>query len=261
MPLATAYSLLPDRFADDRQGAILAGLKRAGYRIVHGLGGPKSPNDVLVTWTLHRGCKENAARAFEAAGGRTIVCEEAYFRRVRGEKHFAIALGDHNGAGRWRIGGPERWESFGIGLKPWRKDGEHIIVREQRGIGSARMASPPLWHDQAIARLRQLTHRPIVLRRHPRNAPDQEPLETALANCWAVVTWASAIAAQALALGVPVFYEAPHIVCAGACRRGVEQIETPLKGDRLPALERLAWAQWSMSEIACGDPFRTLLGK
>ncbi len=75
--MATAYSLLPKRFADGRHGAVLAGLKRAGYRIVHGPGAPKSPDDVLVTWTVHRGSKENAARAFEAAGGRTIVCEEA----------------------------------------------------------------------------------------------------------------------------------------------------------------------------------------
>ena len=257
--LANAFSLLPERFADGRHGAIEAGLEAAGWRIKRGYGPPRSPDDVLVTWTVHRGAKEMAARAFEAAGGRVVVCEEAYFREIRGERHFAIALHDHNGAGRWRCGGSERWESFGIELKPWRNRGEHVVVREQRGIGSKRMASPPLWHDNAIARLRAISKRPVTLRRHPKTAPDQPPLVEALKGAHAVVTWASSIAAQALVLGVPVFYEAPRIVCAGACNRGLEGIEAPTKPDRLPALERLAWAQWSVREITRGDAFRFLL--
>jgi hypothetical protein len=259
--LPTAYSFLPDRFADDRQGAIETGLAAAGWRIKKGYGAPRSPDDVLVTWSVNRGAKESAVRAFEAAGGRVVVCEDAYFREVRGERHFALALHDHNGAGHWRCGGPERWESFGIALRPWLSHGEHILVREQRGIGSARMASPPLWHDQAIARLRGLSQRPIKLRRHPKFVPDQPPLSEALKGAHAVVTWASSIAAQALVLGVPIFYEAPRIVCASACHRGLEKIETPAKPDRLPALERLAWAQWSVREIARGDAFRFLLAR
>lgn len=225
---------------------------------------------MLVTWTVHRGAKEGAARAFEAAGGRVVVCEEAYLRTVRGERHFAIALHDHNGAGRWPHhhdgGGPERWESFAIPLQPWRRDGRHVLVREQRGIGSVRMASPPLWHDTVSARLRRLTRRPVVLRAHPRSrlypelARGQAPLDEALAGCWAVVTWASSLAVHALIAGVPVLYEAPHFVCAGACGRGIESIEAPPTPDRLPAFERLAWAQWSVGEIASGEPFRFLLG-
>ena len=74
-----------------------------------------------------------------------------------------------------------------------------------------------------------------------------------------MAAWASGIAARALVLGVPVFYEAPAIVCAGACTRGLEGIESPRTPDRLPALERLAWAQWSVSEIARGLPFEYLL--
>lgn len=259
--LANAFSLLPDRFADGRHDAIEAGLEAAGWRIKRGYEPPRSPDDVLVTWTVHRGAKENSARAFEAAGGRVVVCEEPYFREIRGERHFAMALHDHNGAGRWRCGGPERWESFGILLKPWQCHGEHILVREQRGIGSERMASPPLWHDHAIARLRDLSKRPVMLRRHPKNAPKQPPLAEALKGVHAVVTWASSIAAQALVLGVPVFYEAPRIICASACIRGLAKIEVPAKPDRLPALERLAWAQWSLREIARGDPFQFLLAR
>ena len=198
MPIA--YSILPDRFADDRHGTIERGLEAAGWRVKRGPGMPRGPEDLLVTWTVHRGHKERAARAFEAAGGRVLVCEEAYFREVNGERHFALALCDHNGAGRWPVGGPERWESFGIALEPWRRQGRHVLVREQRGIGSAKMMSPPLWHDDATRRLQALTGRPIVFRAHPKSrmypetAATQPTLEAALRDCHAVVTWASAIA-------------------------------------------------------------------
>ncbi|MEE9209064.1 MAG: hypothetical protein V3U23_01330 [Kiloniellales bacterium] len=259
-----AFSILPNRFADQRHEIIENGLEAAGWRVRRGFGMPRGPKDLLVTWTVHRGPKENAARSFEAAGGRVLVCEEAYFRIVNGESHVALALHDHNGAGQWHAGGPERWESFNIPLAPWRKGGRHILLREQRGIGSTPMASPPLWHDGAARRLKGLTARPVLFRAHPKSrlypevAATQPSLEAALVDCHAVVTWASAIAARALVAGVPVFYEAPTLVCAGACRRGLEDIEAPRHPDRLPALERLAWAQWSLAEIASGLPFRYL---
>ena len=260
-----AFSLLPTRFADRRHEIILRGLERAGWRVSEGTGHPRDGRDILVTWTVHRGAKEDAARAFEAEGGRVVVCEEAYLRYLRGEPAFALALHDHNGAGRWSVGGPERWDSFGIALQPGRRAGAHILVAEQRGIGSRRMASPPLWHDDVTARLKAMTRRPIQFRAHPKSrlyprlAQTQAPLEAALAEAHAVVTWAGSIAVRALIAGVPVCFEAPEIVCAGACARGIAGIEAPATPDRLPALERLAWAQWRVSEIESGAAFRWLL--
>lgn len=265
--MPTAFSILPERFADARHAAIETGLKKAGWRVEKGFGLPRGGDDLLVTWTRHRGHRESCATAFEAAGGRVAVCEEGYIREVRGRRHFALALDDHNGAGRWRVGDARRWESFGIAPAPWRRGGRTILLREQRGIGSARMASPPLWHDDAARRLERLTQRPVVFRPHPRSrlyaaaAKAQPPLDAALAEAHAVVTWASSLAVQALIAGVPVFYEAPHIVCAGACTRGLEEIDDPPRPDRRPAFERLAWAQWSLDEIASGDAFRFLLAE
>ncbi len=261
----TAYNLLPSRFADGRHETILGGLRRAGWRIAEGPGHPRCRQDLLVTWTRHRGAKEDAARAFEAAGGQVLVCEEAYLRQVRGERAFAISLHDHNGAGRWRPGGPERWTSFGIELRPWRRAGTHILLAEQRGIGSRRMASPPLWHDDAGARLKRLSKRPVLFRAHPKSrlypelAQAQGSLDEALTGAHALVIWAGSAAVRALIQGVPVFYEAPELICAGACQRGLDDIEIPAYPDRLPALERLAWAQWNVSEIASGAPFDWLM--
>ena len=68
-----------------------------------------------------------------------------------------------------------------------------------------------------------------------------------------------ACAPAALAAGLPVFFEAPTIVTAGAAERGIERIERPAYPARRPVFERLAWAQWSLQEVAAGLPFRHLL--
>lgn len=256
-----AFSLLPDRFEDGRHTAMENGLRAVGYRVERGAGKPQSPDDAMITWNIHSG-RERTAREFEAAGGRVIVAEEAYFRAVNGEKHFALALGGHNGAGRWNVGGPERWERFGVPLAPWREEGTHVIVRGQRGIGSSEMASPPNWHETMAARLRGFTKRPIVIRLHHklRNEPVGHGLDHALKDCHAVVTWASSIAPRALAKGCPVFICAPRSI-ALACSAGrlPDDIEKPARPDRLPMFERLAWAQWGMSELASGAAFDHLL--
>ena len=186
------------------------------------------------------------------------LAKDPYWRR----EEFAIAIGDHNGAGRWYVGGPERWQRMNVRLWPWRKQGgRHVLVREQRGIGSALMASPkrPMWHEDVMKRLRAVTDRPIRLRKHSGVKTPATPLLDDLAGCHAVVTWASSMAVRALTFGVQVFYEAPHWICEDAGVRGIQDIESPDYGDRIPAFERLAWAQWHVDEIAAGLPFDYLL--
>lgn len=86
-----------------------------------------------------------------------------------------------------------------------------------------------------------------------------EPLSAHLLNAWAMVVHTSNAATEALIAGVPAFFDGPHLVTEGAAQQGIEGIERPALPDRLPALQRLAWAQWSMREITRGDPFAHLL--
>jgi hypothetical protein len=212
-----------------------------------------------VTWNRHRAEVEAAALACEARGGRVVVCEEAYTRRLTAEPHIAMALDAHNGAGRWFAGGPERWRRLGIDLKPWRRGGRHVLVCAGRGMGQPGLREPTGWGDEVCRRLTRLTERPLRLRRHPGKGYAARPLERDLADAWAVVVWSSNAATQALAAGVPAFFEGPRIVTEGAAERGIAGIETPALLARAPVFERLAWAQWSLDEVAAGLPFRHLL--
>ena len=274
--MPTAFSLVPHRFGDGRDCAILEGLRAVGFA-VRDLGQrrgqgpgdwlrPRDDRDVLVTWTVHRGALEACRDFFEEHGGRVIVAEEAHVRRVPdgpfpGDTYFSLCLHDHQG--RWHAGGPERWASWNIEIEPWRRHGARVLVREQRGIGSTLMASPRDWHLRAAEGLRALTGRPVETVVHPKTlkrrglpSPGNDEI---FADAWCVVTWASHMGTQALLHGVPVIARAPRFFLQDACGDRLDQIDDPPRPPRGPAFERFAWAQWSMTEIRDGTAFDHLL--
>ncbi|HEY6021946.1 MAG TPA: hypothetical protein VIY48_19415, partial [Candidatus Paceibacterota bacterium] len=102
---------------------VLRGLKRCGYDVVEAPKQEPNENDILVTWNrLHT--VDPHAKRYEAAGAKVVVCENGWI----GKDTYAISLGQHNGAGWWRVGDANRWSSFGIEVKPYRTKGEHILV-------------------------------------------------------------------------------------------------------------------------------------
>ncbi len=267
--MPTVYSILPDRFEDGRHNSILSGLQKIGYKVKVSRGPPKGKDDVLLTWTKHRGHKENAVNDFERAGGRAIICEESPLKGIAKVKMFSLCLHDHNGAGHWYVGSKDRWPSFGIEMKPWRSQfpleavhGHHILVAGQRGIGSVKMASPTNWHENAATAVRQYTRRPIKVRPHPKSRSGPLPtttLDQDLKDAFAVVVWSSGVGTQALLEGIPVFYMAPHYFLADAADSNLTNVDAPSTPDRLPAFEKFAWSQWTVPEIESGKAFDCLL--
>jgi hypothetical protein len=112
-----------------------------------------------------------------------------------------------------------------------------------------------------MKRLTQITSRSIKYRQHPGNNDKEIGLDKALDECYALVVWSSSEAGRALLRGYPCFYEAPNHVCELAMKRGIDEIEYPLRNNiaRERAFNKLAWAQWSVDEIASGEPFKLLL--
>jgi hypothetical protein len=222
---------------------------------------PARPGDVLITWNrYHR--YHQAAVDFRRGGGTVLVTENGFIGRdENGRQLYQIARNFHAGFGSWHEGPEDRWSPLGIALKPWRTDGRHVLVCLQRGIGTAPVASPPpeqlaRWATEAL----RLCGRPVVVRWHPETDKGrrQPPLEEQLAGAWCCVIWTSSAGVRALVEGVPVFYVAERWALESIARPGIGDLETPFLGERLPALRRLAWAQWRVSEIETGAPFRAL---
>lgn len=232
----------------DRREMFAEGLRSLGYSIANG-GSPR-PGDVLVTWNRY-GPSDCAARQYEAAGASVIVAENGYMGKAwKGSAWFALSLGQHNGAGRWTVGGPKRWDSLGVELAPWRTGGDEVVVLPQRGIGPRGVAMPRDWPAARYGRVRP----------HP-GLRACVPLEDDLARARCVVTWGSGAALKALAMGIPVFHAMPQWIGAPAAlpldRLGCEPKRDD--ADRLAMFRRLAWAMWRDSEIETGDAFRWLM--
>lgn len=237
-----------------------AGLEAAGYPLVDD---PKlvGAGDVLVMWNRYASYDDIGKRA-KARGARVLIAENGYIGKdADGIQHYSLARDYHHGFGSWYVGVEDRWAALGIETKPWRQRGTHVLVCAQRGIGPDGIASPPNWAQETAQRLSRMTKRPIRIREHPESRTLRQPvpaLELDLEDCHALVTWTSTVGVKAIVAGVPVFYCAKHTIFESASKR-LDNIEAPWIGPRKEMLHRLAWAQWSVAEIASGLPFRYLL--
>jgi hypothetical protein len=235
-----------------RSDAFTAGLQRCGFRVQRGT--PTSPlaGDILVTWNRY-GAVDRAARMFEQRKLPVIVAENGYLgHELKGRRIYALARNHHNGAGTWPVGGPERWEKLGVELRPWRTEGETVIL-PQRGIGPPGVAMPIKW-PREVAHLGRT-------RKHPGANKEALPLEIDLGRAGRVVTWGSGGAIKALTMGIPVFFAMPQWI-GGAAARPLKDIKRgPLIDDaaRLAMFRRLAWAQAELDEIASGEAIKRLL--
>jgi hypothetical protein len=231
------------------------GLAALGFKVSDNMGHRPKPGDVLLIWNRN-GPRHPLAGSWERAGAKVVVAENGWIAG-RG-KFYAVCLGHHNGAGTWRVGETDRWPLMGVEIKPWRERGDRIVILASRGIGEPGIAQPHDWPRQIVHSLKKRTRRPVVLRPHPGDSHAR--IEDAMAGAHAVVTWASGAAVKAIALGIPAFHAMPKWIGAGAARPIEHDLEDPFLGDRFPMFRRLAWAQWTDSEIRSGEALRHLCG-
>ena len=269
MPIA--YCLVREQ-PHYRRDAFLSGLRAAGYQLRTAANGLEERGNVMVGWNRY-GTQAVLADRFEAAGGTYLCAENAYIwtggispHHLKGPRPaYALARGYHNDSTVVRMGQGDRWSVLGVPVQPWRTAGEHVLVCENRPFGAPGRAMPAGWAQDVAGRLRKLTKREVRIRPHPGNNPPAKPLADDLAGAWACVIWSSSAGVHALVAGVPVICEAPFWICKETAftffhedylgRVNLSQMDV----NRTIALQRLAWAQWSVEEIASGEPFRHLL--
>lgn len=235
-----------------RREAFNQGLQAAGFKVVPALPDPR-PGDLLIGWNRYGGTHETA-QAFERAGAGVLIVENGHLGKGwRGGEWFAMSLDHCGGAGSFAPGGHERWDSWSIELAPWRTGGRETVICAQRGIGEPGIASPPGWAESVQRRIGGR------IRPHP-GIGGVARLEDDLANAREVVTWHSAAGLHALAMGIPVWFDCPSWIGAGAARPLAQWPGKPLCDDeaRLAMFRRLAWAMWTLDEVRTGEPIARL---
>ena len=260
--------------------AVVAGCRRHGVEVrVRNVTEYRQPvADVALFYGLWPPLKK-LREDYAGAGRKAVLIDLGYWGRIDGGKlagfHRFSVNGLHATAYFQRVQhSRERFQRFGVALKPFSRRGEHILL-----CGMSEKAAwvyglaPEEWERQAVETLRQHTQRLIHYRpkqswKHATPipgttwAPSAAPIQRALENCWAVVTHHGNSALDALAHGVPVF--TTDGLASALASADLAAIETPAYPDerqRDQLLYDAAWTQWKMNEIAAGDAWAYLKGE
>ena len=171
-----------------------------------------------------------------------------------------------------------RWadiqKSLNLELKPWRQQGDHILICLQRDSGwNAKGFEQQTWLNKTIKIIRHQTKKPILVRPHPANKIDwhkitnnysnvaisnsmARTLDQDLAGAHAAVFFNSSSSVAAVLAGVPVFVSDDSAVTYDIANQSTRDILNPAMPDRQQWLWDLSSAHWSIDQSRNGDIYR-----
>ena len=210
---------------------------------------------------------------------------------------IVLEVGGINRGTTWKVGlnginrdayfGPsgnssDRVRLLGLQVKPWKYDGEYILVcgQHDKSLQWKDMPAMATWVHDTITFIRAQTDRPIIFRPHPRcplpsiehdfkHVKRQEPLQIKgsyddfdmqFDNIWATVSWSSNPAIHSIIDGVPAF-TGPSSLAFDVAEQNLRNIENPLYGDRTQWLNDYAHTEYTIEEISKGFPLKNLTSK
>lgn len=168
----------------------------------------------------------------------------------------------------------DRFKTFGIKLRKWKKTGNHILICPPTGYLEEVSNLSSTWFEDTIAIIRANTDRKILIRPKPgitaiekyhkaakkiKNVEvlENRPLAIDLLDCWAIAAPASGVLIEAAIYGIPIFCE-PISPAASIGLFDYSQIESPIYPDRRNLMNNLAYSQFNLFEIQSGLAFRIL---
>ena len=177
-----------------------------------------------------------------------------------------------------------RSDLLNLRLKPWRTDGEFILIAGQhdKSLQWQNMPTMSNWVIDTIDTIRKYTDRSIIFRPHPRcplpyieqeftNVRRQEPkyvngtyddFDMDFDNIWATISYSSNPGIHSIINGVPAFVSTHSLAYpAGNDIDFLHTIEQPLMPERQQWLNDYAYTEWTIEEISSGIPIKHLTSK
>ena len=177
-----------------------------------------------------------------------------------------------------------RSDLLGLRLKPWRTDGEYILICGQHDKSLQWQGMPRMsqWVMDTIDEIQKHTDRPIIFRPHPRctlphieheytNVRRQDPryingtyddFDMGFDNIWATVSYSSNPGIHSIIKGVPAFVSPSSLAYDVANDIDfLHDIENPMMPDRTQWLNDYAHTEWTVEEISQGLPLKHLTSK
>jgi hypothetical protein len=206
--------------------------------------------------------------------GRAVYVDLGYWDRRRGGRFAGfhkIAVNARHPTAYFRRPAhpPDRLRAVAAPIKPWRRNGRHVLVAGMGDKGArAEGYATEAWERWAIGELQRYTARPIVYRPKPSwkkarpiagtiYSPRTREVADELRDCWAVVTHHSNVAVDAIMAGVPAFcWEGVAACMSGQELAGIES--PPMPDGREQWAADIAYTQWSVEEMRTGAAWRHL---
>ena len=174
-----------------------------------------------------------------------------------------------------------RSDLLNLRLKPWRTDGEYILIcgQHDKSLQWVHMPNVSNWLIKTIDTIQQHTDRPIIFRPHPRcplphiehefkNVKRQDPqhikgsyddFDMGFDNVWATVSYSSNPGIHSVIAGVPAFVSTHSLAYPVANDIDfLHNIDNPLRPDRQQWLNDYAHTEWTLEEISQGMPLKLL---
>lgn len=235
-------------------------IKGFNARARNALNARLEPGSLHIIGGLQHGSAELMAQALDA-GEPYIFVDRAYFGGGPGSDRLRVVPSAYQHHWQQRADGERLKTLRAAGLAPdlvdWRRQGSHVLVVPPSD------AVRKLFHiEHQMAelekRVRACFDGPVIVSRKGQGKPAREHFE----NCWAVVTWTSNVAVEAVCAGIPCFVS--RASAAAPVSLTLDQIEkrieTPYYADNRESWAAgLADGQFTLDEIASGLAAETTL--
>jgi hypothetical protein len=162
----------------------------------------------------------------------------------------------------------DRFRRFNKQFSPWKKNGRKILVAapDEKPCKFYGITKDE-WVTQTVDTIKQYTDRPVVVRERAAKRIDRIATDTLQAalddDVYALVTFNSNAATEAIFHGIPAFTLAPANAASPVARQDLSQIETPYYADqdKLYAWAcHLAYGQFHINELKTGSAMTILEG-
>jgi hypothetical protein len=199
-----------------------------------------------------------------------VVLETGYINRGDGPtNHYAAGLNGLNGRADFRNTNmpSDRAEKLQLTLKPWKKEGEFILLAGQvpwdASVDHIDMVE---WLKSTIINIKKYTSKSIIFRPHPlANLPPFEgciystnSLLHDLDQAHAVVCFNSNIGVDSVLDGVPIFIGDDGSMVKSIANTDLTLLDKPLLNDRRQWLNDIAYSQWTPAEMSDGYAWKHL---
>lgn len=162
----------------------------------------------------------------------------------------------------------DRWDRLGMSIQPWRRDGRNIVIVMPDDKACVFYdTTPAAWLARTQAQLAAATDRPIQVR-YRVSDPDARTRDTATSfasvlagDTFAVVTFNSVAATEAVLAGIPAFVTAPANAARPVANLDLARIADPWypDSDLVHAWAcHLAYGQFHNSELEDGTALEIL---